>query len=108
MTRGPTHRQDAAVHLRWWRKRGEGLSLWPAFFVTDCLTVRDPGDARVLTGRNLAMPTRVLVAVLFALFGANPSQAAQCGGDFKAFLAAMGREAQVQGVSRAVIDQSFA
>ena len=34
--------------------------------------------------------------------------AAQCGGDFNAFLATMSREAQAQGVSRAVIDQAFA
>src|SRR3954447_9468655 len=54
------------------------------------------------------MLTRVLVAVLFALFEAIPSQAAQCGGNFNAFLADMGREAQAQGVSRAVIDQAFA
>jgi hypothetical protein len=40
------------------------------------------------------MLTRVLVAVLFALFEAIPSQAAQCGGNFNAFLADMGREAQ--------------
>jgi len=54
------------------------------------------------------MLIRVLVAVLFALFAANPSQAAQCGGDFRAFLAAIGREAQAAGVSRAVIDSAFA
>jgi lytic murein transglycosylase len=34
--------------------------------------------------------------------------AAQCGGNFETFLAAMSREAQAAGVSRAIIDQSFA
>jgi lytic murein transglycosylase len=34
--------------------------------------------------------------------------AAQCGGNFETFLAAMSREAQAAGISRAIIDQSFA
>lgn len=46
--------------------------------------------------------------VLAAPFAAAPARAAQCGGDFGTFLAAMGREAQAQGVSRAVVDQAFA
>jgi lytic murein transglycosylase len=50
----------------------------------------------------------VLFAFVFALLTAAPSQAAQCGGDFQAFIATMGREAQQQGVSRAVVDQAFA
>jgi lytic murein transglycosylase len=50
---------------------------------------------------------RLLLALVF-LFVAAPAFAAQCGGDFNAFLAAMARDAQAQGVSRAVIDQSFA
>jgi lytic murein transglycosylase len=54
------------------------------------------------------MLARSLAAVLLALLFASPSHAAQCGGDFAAFLAAMSREAQQQGVSRAVIDQAFA
>jgi lytic murein transglycosylase len=37
-----------------------------------------------------------------------PARAAQCGGDFNTFLAAMEREAQAAGVSRAVIDSAFA
>ena len=37
-----------------------------------------------------------------------PALAAPCGGDFNAFLAAIARDAQGQGVSRAVIDQAFA
>jgi len=51
---------------------------------------------------------RRLLAVLFLMVLATPSPAAQCGGDFNAFVAAMSREAAAQGVSRAVIDQAFA
>src|SRR5829696_10213045 len=49
-----------------------------------------------------------LAAALFLMLLASPAQAAQCGGDFRAFLAASGREAQAAGVSRAVIDNAFA
>jgi len=34
--------------------------------------------------------------------------AAQCGGEFNGFLAAIARDAQAQGISRAVIDSAFA
>jgi len=47
-----------------------------------------------------------LAALLF-LLPSNPARAAQCGGDFSAFLAAMAREAQAAGVSRAVIEMAF-
>jgi len=50
---------------------------------------------------------RLLVVLLLMLF-ATPSLAAQCGGDFNGFVAAMSREAAAQGVSRGVIDQAFA
>src|SRR5262245_39611742 len=53
------------------------------------------------------MPSRTL-ALLFALVLAAPAHAAQCGGDFNTFLAAMGREAQAAGVSRGVIDSALA
>ncbi|CAL8974760.1 Membrane-bound lytic murein transglycosylase B [Rhodoplanes serenus] len=53
--------------------------------------------------RPLAAALAVSVGI-----GAGPAVAAQCGGDFGTFLAAIGREAQAQGVSRAVIDQAFA
>src|SRR3954447_9864713 len=43
-----------------------------------------------------------------ALATAAPARAAQCGGDFSAFIAAMSREAAAAGVSRLVIDQAFA
>ncbi|MFL9824572.1 lytic murein transglycosylase [Rhodoplanes sp. SY1] len=46
--------------------------------------------------------------LLASLLAVAPARAAQCGGDFDTFLAAIGREAQAQGVSRAVIDQAFA
>jgi lytic murein transglycosylase len=55
-----------------------------------------------------------MIGRLFALFFfltlpfAASAQAAPCGGDFNAFVAAMSREAAAQGVSRAVIDQAFA
>ena len=49
------------------------------------------------------------VSLLLSSAALVPSAlAAQCGGDFNAFLATMSREAQAQGVSRAVIDQAFA
>lgn len=49
----------------------------------------------------------LLVAIAVSVF-ALPASAAQCGGDFGAFLAAMSRDAQAQGVPRGVIDQAFA
>jgi lytic murein transglycosylase len=53
------------------------------------------------------MMVRAFACVLLVLLAA-PAQAAQCGGDFHAFLASMSREAAAQGISRAVIDQAFA
>jgi membrane-bound lytic murein transglycosylase B len=49
-----------------------------------------------------------LLAFLLPFLLPASARAAQCGGDFSAFLAAMGREAQAAGISRAVIDQAFA
>src|SRR5262245_50614466 len=47
-------------------------------------------------------------AILFCTLSfAAPAAAAPCGGDFNAFLSAMGREAAAAGVSRAVIDSAF-
>ncbi len=54
------------------------------------------------------MILRILSALLLTYFLALPARAATCGGDFRAFLAAMARDAQGQGVSRSVIDQAFA
>ncbi|MGZ8395281.1 MAG: lytic murein transglycosylase [Rhodoplanes sp.] len=54
------------------------------------------------------MIARVFAALLCTLTLAAPAGAAPCGGDFNAFLSAMGREAASAGVSRAVIDQAFA
>ena len=51
---------------------------------------------------------RYVLALLLLLLPSSAALAAQCGGDFHAFLAAMGREAAAQGVSRGVIDQAFA
>src|SRR6516164_4156906 len=50
---------------------------------------------------------RLLLALVLLLLAA-PALAAPCGGDFNAFLGAIARDAQGQGVSRAVIDQAFA
>jgi lytic murein transglycosylase len=47
-------------------------------------------------------------ALLSLLLLSAPARAAQCGGDFNAFLAAMAREAQAAGVSPQVIAQAFA
>jgi len=54
------------------------------------------------------MPSRLLAILFFAMWVALPASAAPCGGDFNAFLSAMGREAAVAGISRAVIDSAFA
>jgi lytic murein transglycosylase len=43
-----------------------------------------------------------------ALAAPAPARAAQCGGDFSTFIAAMSREAAAAGVSRGVIDEAFA
>src|ERR1700727_816125 len=50
---------------------------------------------------------RLLLALVLLLLAA-PALGAPCGGDFNAFLAAIARDAQGQGVSRGVIDQAFA
>jgi lytic murein transglycosylase len=54
------------------------------------------------------MIKRLLSALALSFLLATAAFAAQCGGDFSAFLAAMSREAQAAGVSRATIDQAFA
>ena len=54
------------------------------------------------------MFARLILALFVTLLLAAPASAAQCGGDFNAFLAAMAREAQGAGVSRSVIDNAFA
>ena len=48
------------------------------------------------------------IALAWATLLAAPASAAQCGGDFRAFLSAMAREATAAGISRAVIDDAFA
>ena len=54
------------------------------------------------------MITRALTALLLTLLLAEPVRAAQCGGDFNTFIAAMSREAATAGVSREVISSAFA
>ena len=51
---------------------------------------------------------RSLAILVCSLVFAAPAAAATCGGDFKGFLSAMGRDAQAAGVSPAVIDSAFA
>jgi lytic murein transglycosylase len=55
-----------------------------------------------------SMTMRSLAAFLITLLLAAPASAAQCGGDFGAFIAAMSREAAAGGISQAVISQAFA
>jgi lytic murein transglycosylase len=54
------------------------------------------------------MLSRSTVLLLCTLTFAAPAGAATCGGDFNSFLSAMSRDAAAAGVSRAVIDSSFA
>ena len=54
------------------------------------------------------MIARPLTTLLLLLALAAPAGAAPCGGDFRDFVAAMAREAQGTGISRAVIDAAFA
>jgi lytic murein transglycosylase len=54
------------------------------------------------------MIRRFFTALILSLAAVTSVHAAQCGGDFNTFLAAMSREAQAAGVSRGVIDQAFA
>ena len=53
------------------------------------------------------MVTRLLAVFLVTLLAA-PASAAQCGGNFNAFLSQMARDAQGAGVSQQVIAQAFA
>lgn len=53
------------------------------------------------------MMLRRLAALLLMLTLATPAIAAQCGGDFQTFIAAISREARAQGVSQAVIDDAL-
>jgi len=64
------------------------------------------GNERTWWGEGMMarLPTALLLTLLFAA----PAWAARCGGDFNGFLAAMAREAQSAGISRAVIAQAFA
>jgi lytic murein transglycosylase len=56
------------------------------------------------------MVARTAAVVLLAAISMAPApaHAAQCGGDFATFIAAMSREAQAAGVSRGVIDAALA
>jgi lytic murein transglycosylase len=54
------------------------------------------------------MIVRLLAACAAALILVVSAHAAPCGGDFSTFMAALAREAQATGVSRATIDSAFA
>ena len=54
------------------------------------------------------MIRRLCAALVFSVWLAAPASAAQCGGDFNGFIAAISRDAASAGVSRSVIDQAFA
>jgi len=54
------------------------------------------------------MRLRFLLSLVGGLVVAAQAHAATCGGDFNAFLSAMGREAAAAGVSRSVIDSALA
>ncbi len=54
------------------------------------------------------MIARLAAALVFAALISASAHAAQCGGNFNAFLNQMARDAQAAGVSQAVIAQAFA
>jgi len=54
------------------------------------------------------MIVRFFAVLIFVVFVAAPASAAQCGGNFNAFIAQMSRDAQAAGVSQSVIQQAFA
>jgi lytic murein transglycosylase len=53
------------------------------------------------------MTGRLFAALALSFVCATSAPAAQCGGDFRAFIAAMSREAAAAGISRAVIDSAL-
>ncbi len=53
------------------------------------------------------MIRHLFAAAAFLFLSAAPADAAQCGGDFRSFIAAMSREAAAAGISRAVIESAF-
>ena len=57
----------------------------------------------------LFRPAILLAATLLSavVFTAPAAQAAQCGGDFNAFIAAFAREAQAQGISQATLNATL-
>jgi lytic murein transglycosylase len=54
------------------------------------------------------MIVRALATVLFSVVVGGPASAAQCGGDFQSFIAAISQQAAAAGIPRAVIGQAFA
>lgn len=54
------------------------------------------------------MSFRFLAALAVSVLVSLPAQAAQCGGDFRGFLAGMARDAEAAGVSRNIVETAFA
>src|SRR5581483_5310560 len=75
--------------------RGEGQAEFAALAVVACRRVPCLGGATM----RLNMIARLFAALLVTAFFAAPASAAQCGGNFNAFLNQMARDAQAAGVS---------
>ncbi len=58
--------------------------------------------------KGVGMTRRLLAAFVLSVLFASSAPAAQCGGDFSAFIAEISREAAASGISRAVIDNALA
>jgi lytic murein transglycosylase len=57
---------------------------------------------------SIPMVCRIFAAACLSLALSTPAFAAQCGGDFNGFIAAMSREAAAQGISQQTIQSAFA
>src|SRR3982074_2039963 len=64
---------------------------------------------RTQSNMFILRPIFVLSAfiVAFSSFLSTPTHAAQCGGDFNTFIAAISREAAAKGISQSVISQAL-
>jgi lytic murein transglycosylase len=71
-------------------------------------TFKQEIDFQNMTHPIFALFSRLAATLPILVLSGTLSQAAQCGGDFSAFIAAFSREAQAGGISRNVIDQAFA
>jgi lytic murein transglycosylase len=60
-----------------------------------------------MLARKIARSWMVALAAVFLAPVVTPASAAQCGGDFDAFIASFSREAAAKGISQGVIGQAF-